>query len=138
MLREKTLGECILKVERAVVNDFPDLLKSFPVDFPLRASPLDRFYVRLGLLYSLQQKKQARISHEMQRTATPALSLGKRCPRKVHCVMWSGGTRSLQARKRQGRFGCWPVANNSCGKLDPSVVDTFNSVTTFYVCLQQD
>src|SRR4029077_17982945 len=37
----------------------------------------------------------------MQRTATPALSLGKRCPRKVHCVMWSGGTRSLQARKRQ-------------------------------------
>jgi hypothetical protein len=60
MLREKTLGECILKVERAVVNDFPDLLKSFPVDFPLRASPLDRFYVRLRLLYSLQQKKQAR------------------------------------------------------------------------------
>lgn len=60
MLREKTLGECILKVERAVVNDFPYLLKSFPVDFPLRASPLDRFYVRLRLLYSLQQKKQAR------------------------------------------------------------------------------
>ena len=48
------------RVERAVVNDFPDLLKSFQVDFPLRASPLDRFYVRLRLLYSLQQKKQAR------------------------------------------------------------------------------
>ena len=30
MLRDKTLGECILKVERAVVNDFPYLLKSFP------------------------------------------------------------------------------------------------------------
>ena len=60
MLREKALGECILKVERAAVNDFPYLLKSFPVDFPLRASPLDRFYVRLGELYSLQPKKQAR------------------------------------------------------------------------------
>ena len=60
MLREKTLGECILKVERAAANDFPDLLKSFPVDFPLRASPLDRFYDRLGQFYSLQQKKQGR------------------------------------------------------------------------------
>ena len=58
--RRRLESAFILKVERAVVNDFPDLLKSFPVDFPLRASPLDRFYVRLRLLYSLQQKKQAR------------------------------------------------------------------------------
>ena len=58
MLREKTLGECILKVERAVVNDFPYLLKSCPVDFPLRASPLDRFYVRLGNCIAFNKKNK--------------------------------------------------------------------------------